>query len=158
MKTLLHPVAPGLQAIETDLALDAEPSAAPATHAAPDTPLPLTPTVGDATTQSVIIGTGGNDLLFGTDGDDTIYGGGGGSNVIRGGAGNDEIHGYVNNNLLTGGDGNDILRIDDNGLPGSNNTLQGEAGDDFLVAGTGDNNRLEGGDGNDFITVNGGNN
>ena len=67
MKTLLHPVAPGLQAIETDLALDAEPSAAPATHAAPDTPLPLTPTVGDATTQSVIIGTGGNDLLFGTD-------------------------------------------------------------------------------------------
>src|SRR6266581_3817317 len=131
MKTLLHPVTPGLQAIETDLALDAEPSAASATHAAPDTPLPLTPTVGDVTTLSVITGTNGNDLLLGTAGNDTInglggsdtiYGGTAGGNFIDAGAGDDTIYGARGNDFLIGGDGNDRIFAS-----GDGNTLEGDA-------------------------------
>jgi hypothetical protein len=47
MKTLLHPVTPDLQAVETDPALEAEPSAAPATHAAPDMSHPYQFTAND---------------------------------------------------------------------------------------------------------------
>src|SRR5262249_9952451 len=141
--------APGLEGTLDDVSpqngSSTDPSTATQVLHANTEPLPLTPVVADATAQSVIYGTAGNDLLFGTAGDDTIYGvggsdliygldgndtifgGGGGANVIRGGAGDDEIHGYANSNLLTRGDGNDNLRIPHHGLPCRKQTLEGGA-------------------------------
>jgi Ca2+-binding RTX toxin-like protein len=56
-------------------------------------PLPLTPIIVDATTQSTIYGSPGNDpFLTGTAGDDFIDGIGG-SDTIHGLGGNDTIHG-----------------------------------------------------------------
>jgi Ca2+-binding RTX toxin-like protein len=138
MRKQIRPIAPSLQAIE----IEDEPSAA-STHAATDVPLPLTPTVRDATTQSIIFGTSGNDVLIGTEGDDTIDGLGG----------DDRLDGGVYDDRLYGGDGNDMLYGGSARFhrgPGGNDVLYGGNGNDSLDGGD-DNDRLDGGAGADTL-------
>src|SRR5262249_55181734 len=79
----------------------------------------------------------------------TIYGGSSdGGSVLRGDAGDDTIYASGSYNTVTGGDGNDRLYTDDTG---GINTLNGEAGGDYLVAGAGRKNYFDGGVGNDSI-------
>jgi RTX calcium-binding nonapeptide repeat (4 copies) len=101
-----------------------------------------------------IIGTNKDDILYGvltTDaiiyglkGDDVITGGPGNSKLY-GGDGNDEINGGSGNAQMYGGNGDDVL------IGGSgNNILVGGPGNDQLYAGTG-TDTLIGGPGADFF-------
>src|SRR5262245_34127287 len=124
MKTLVHPVTPGLQAIETEN----EPSAASA-DVAPTLPIPA---VGTNSLGRVINLSIGNDIYFLSDleaiydnnitvhglaGKDNIIGyfandklfGDGGDDTLQGGAGNDDLEGGDDIDLLIGGAGADIL-------------------------------------------------
>jgi Ca2+-binding RTX toxin-like protein len=116
-------------------------------------------------TDFVIVGTNGDDLITGTEGDDRIFAAGGNDQVFALG-GNDEVHGGSGDDFLDGGpggfdnlfgeEGNDELTLatsdgggvasggdGDDTLFGSNtsfsnfdNSLQGDAGNDDLHAGS----------------------
>ncbi|MFN6447512.1 MAG: beta strand repeat-containing protein [Nostoc sp. DedSLP05] len=120
----------------------------------------------------------GNNLLFGEDGNDTLdasylssdYGYGYtptlGNNTLYGGAGDDTLLALTpkGNRFLSGDDGNDRLSVSGfdayrsyySFSSSGNNTLNGGAGNDTLLAeySTG-NNLLSGGDGNDFLDISG---
>lgn len=72
-----------------------------------------------------------NSLILGTAGNDNIRGRGG-SDCILGGSGNDTLDGDQSNDIILGGAGDDTL-IGDRG----NDTLYGGAGNDFLNGGAG---------------------
>ena len=111
----------------------------------------------------------GNDLLSGDAGNDNLLGGWE-NDTLLGGTGNDRlIIGYSNldslggDQLLSGDDGNDTLSasvsFDRGGQPeyysSGNNTLNGGAGDDYLIINfSKGNNLLNGGDGNDTFSKN----
>ncbi|MEM9005334.1 MAG: glycoside hydrolase family 9 protein, partial [Cyanobacteria bacterium P01_F01_bin.86] len=81
----------------------------------------------------VIKGLGGNDKIFAQAGNDTIYGGAG-NDEIYGGADNDKVYGGGGNDKIYGGEGNDVLQ--------GNSTWQGRSGkneqDELMGAGGAD--------------------
>ena len=104
--------------------------------------------------QSVLIGSGGDDILVGGTGDD----------VIRGGFGNDRLTGDFGANSinistmveggsdrLVGGDGDDAIF----GV-GGDDVINGESGNDLLFGGVGNDN-IVGSIGNDKVSGDGGN-
>ncbi|MEH1950505.1 MAG: calcium-binding protein [Nostoc sp.] len=126
---------------------------------------------GDAGDDSLLGGTGNDSLLGGT-GNDTLLGGTE-NDTLFGGTGNDRLTVGSSNvdtlggdQLLSGDDGNDTLsasgyesRYEDTYYTSGNNTLNGGAGDDYLIVQfSKGNNLLNGGDGNDtFSEYNSGN-
>ncbi|MDZ8108042.1 MAG: calcium-binding protein [Nostoc sp. DedQUE12a] len=108
-----------------------------------------------------LFGGNGNDILFASSGNDTLVGGSGGDRLSVLPFSQDSLEA---NRLFNGDDGNDTLSAQ--GYPDErngatyvtgNNTLNGGAGNDTLLAeySTG-NNLLSGGDGNDsFFVANG---
>ncbi|MEH2259926.1 beta strand repeat-containing protein [Nostoc sp.] len=105
-------------------------------------------------------GDAGNDNLFGGTDNDTLLGGTGDDRLITGSSNLDFLGG---NHLLSGDNGNDTLsasgyqnRGDGNDYYSSgNNTLNGGAGDDYLIVNfSKGNNLLNGGDGNDTFSKN----
>ena len=101
----------------------------------------------------------GGDAIYGLDGADVLRGGkshdylsgGAGDDVLFGNKGRNSLRGNEGNDNLYGGDGNDTLRQDE-GI----GILDGEAGDDYIVASSDANaailsETLIGGDGNDRI-------
>jgi Ca2+-binding RTX toxin-like protein len=114
-------------------------------------------------------GNGGDDTLTGMDDadkGDTINGDAG-DDTIYGGLGDDQITGGIGANTLNGGGGNDTIegtavlashiKSDADGLAGvapSNNTMNGGAGDDLLIGGTG-HDVMNGGSDNDTIHADG---
>ncbi|WP_417744446.1 DUF4114 domain-containing protein [Rosistilla oblonga] len=107
-----------------------------------------------------INGGDGNDKIDGGDGNDRISGGAG-DDVIEGGAGNDVIDGNEGNDTLTGGEGSDTLRggagndVIDGSDDATRDTLNGDAGDDKIIAGK--NDVANGGAGDDVIVAKAGN-
>ncbi|QDS90969.1 Bifunctional hemolysin/adenylate cyclase precursor [Rosistilla ulvae] len=107
-----------------------------------------------------INGGDGNDKIDGGDGNDRISGGAG-DDVIEGGAGNDVIDGNEGNDTLTGGEGSDTLRggkgndVIDGSDDATRDTLNGDAGDDKIIAGK--NDVANGGAGDDVIIAKAGN-
>lgn len=111
-----------------------------------------------ATSQYVVLGTGGDntidataagsriDYVFGGAGNDTIRGGDG-NDILLGGTGNDTIYGNEDDDLIYGGEGNDAIQAGQ-----GNDTVYGEAGDDTINGGTTGDDVLDGGAGNDHIT------
>ncbi|MDH4609837.1 calcium-binding protein [Pseudomonas sp. BN102] len=93
----------------------------------------------------VINGNGGNDIVNGGDGNDTLNGGQG-IDRLTGGAGNDILNGDADRDLLVGNEGNDII----NGGAGNDTTLSGGAGNDIVNGGDG-NDTLDGDAGNDQL-------
>ena len=123
-----------------------------------------------------LFGGDGTDILVGLDGDDILDVGNGGilgtqgtanADLALGFGGNDEITGGTGLNVLYGGDGDDILTAgagQENRFHGQNgnDTLTGNAANDFLLGQNGDD-IFNGEGGNDLIvtgqgddTVNGG--
>jgi subtilisin-like proprotein convertase family protein len=101
------------------------------------TPTP-TPTIAPKICNGLpatIVGTSSNDLIIGTDGDDVIHSKGG----------NDEIKGRGGADLLCGGSGNDIVRGG-----GDADFVKGGSGNDFIKGG-GDRDVLLGNKGDDVI-------
>jgi hypothetical protein len=102
--------------------------------------------------RDVIWAGGGDDSVFGKDGNDLICGGEGsdrlsgedGVDGVHGGPGHDELDGGRGDDDLHGSSGND--RIHDTGA-GDDDTMVGEAGEDFLVEGR----YLFGGAGRDIL-------
>ncbi|MGE5656564.1 MAG: calcium-binding protein [Actinomycetota bacterium] len=92
----------------------------------------------------------GKNLLDGGDGNDTIVAGFSTDTMI-GGAGNDSLSGIFNQ--ASGGDGNDTINASFLGSLTGNVTLDGGAGDDWLIGNTTGNvtNIFRPGDGNDRI-------
>ncbi|RJF86476.1 hypothetical protein D3874_05085 [Oleomonas cavernae] len=134
-----------------------------------DTVIGLPPTEYNDT----IYGVGGDDVLSGLGGDDTLHGGDGNDN-LDGGEGNDTARGDSGDDVLSGGDGGDQLYggSGDDTLSGGNdgdtlyagtaeywggddagsqNTLNGEAGNDSLNGGGG-RDTLNGGADDDYLT------
>ncbi|MEH2212325.1 MAG: calcium-binding protein [Nostoc sp.] len=126
---------------------------------------------GDAGDDSLLGGTGndsllggtGNDTLLGGTENDTLFGGSGDDRLTVGSSNLDTLGG---DQLLYGDDGNDTLsasgyeiRYEDTYYTSGNNTLNGGAGDDYLIVQfSKGNNLLNGGDGNDtFSEYNSGN-
>ena len=135
-------------------------------------------------TDFVIAGTDGNDILVGTEEDDIIYGlggddvlvGGDGSDELNGGSGNDELSGGpgFGFDVLNGDEGDDRLSLVDSDLGGvafggsgndllvgsdapfSLSQLVGDDGDDDLHAGTGAA-QMDGGTGADRLVSGAGN-
>ncbi|QDV71683.1 Bifunctional hemolysin/adenylate cyclase precursor [Rosistilla carotiformis] len=107
-----------------------------------------------------INGGDGNDKIDGGDGNDRISGGAG-DDVIEGGAGNDVIDGNEGNDTLTGGEGSDTLRggkgddVIDGSDDATRDTLNGDNGDDKIIAGK--NDVANGGTGDDVIIAKAGN-
>ncbi|MEH1830357.1 MAG: calcium-binding protein [Nostoc sp.] len=113
-----------------------------------------------------LLGGTGDDILFGGTGDDTLFGGRE-NDTLFGGAGDDRLTVDSSNldslggdQLLSGDDGNDTLsasgyesRYEDTYYTSGNNTLNGGAGDDYLIVKfSKGNNLLNGGDGNDTFS------
>ncbi len=94
--------------------------------------------------ENVILGTDGDDLINGSDGDDIIRGGLG-NDIVFGNAGDDQIDGEAGNDTLHGGEGNDTV----SGGEG-NDILLGDVGNDILDGGTGIDH-ISGGTGDDII-------
>ncbi|MEH2289026.1 MAG: calcium-binding protein [Nostoc sp.] len=100
-------------------------------------------------------GDAGNDNLFGGTDNDTLFGGSGDDRLDVGSSNLDFFVG--GNHLLSGDNGNDTLsasgydnRYDMNNYSSGNNTLNGGAGDDYLIVNfSKGNNLLNGDDGND---------
>ncbi|MEH2234255.1 MAG: calcium-binding protein [Nostoc sp.] len=126
---------------------------------------------GDAGDDSLLGGTGndsllggtGNDTLLGGTENDTLFGGSGDDRLTVGSSNVDTLGG---DQLLYGDDGNDTLsasgyesRYEDTYYTSGNNTLNGGAGEDYLIVQfSKGNNLLNGGDGNDtFSEYNSGN-
>jgi len=116
-------------------------------------------------TSFIIAGTNGDDVITGTEGDDRIFAAGGNDRVFALG-GNDEVHGGTGNDfadggpggfdnlfgesgndeltlatsdgggVASGGDGDDRLFGSDTSFSNFDNSLQGDAGNDDLHAGT----------------------
>jgi Ca2+-binding RTX toxin-like protein len=119
-----------------------------------------------------LLGGTGNDILLGGTGDDILLGGTD-NDTLLGGTGDDRLTVGSSNvdtlggdQLLYGDDGNDTLsasgyesRFEDTYYTSGNNTLNGGAGDDYLIVQfSKGNNLLNGGDGNDtFSEYNSGN-
>ncbi|MEH1812969.1 MAG: calcium-binding protein [Nostoc sp.] len=116
----------------------------------------------------VLDGGTGNDLLWGGAGNDLLNGGRE-NDTLLGGTGNDRLNVGSSNldflggdHLLSGDDGNDTLsasgyanRGDSDNYASGNNTLNGGAGDDYLIVNfSKGNNLLNGGDGNDTFSKN----
>ncbi|OYD92648.1 hypothetical protein CDG76_24405 [Nostoc sp. 'Peltigera membranacea cyanobiont' 210A] len=116
----------------------------------------------------VLDGGTGNDLLWGGAGNDLLNGGRE-NDTLLGGTGNDRLNVGSSNldtlggdHLLSGGDGNDTLsasgyanRGESDNYSSGNNTLNGGAGDDYLIINfSKGNNLLNGGDGNDTFSKN----
>ncbi len=96
--------------------------------------------------QTVVLGSGNNNVTGNLNTSTTIVGGTG-NDTLTGGMGNDVLVGGAGNNTLIGLDGNDTL------VSGAgNDSLTGGAGNDVLVGGTG-SNTLDGGAGNDTYAV-----
>ena len=103
--------------------------------------------LGDAGSQSIVLGEG-DDHLNGGAGNDTI-GSATGSDTLLGGEGEDSVFGGMNADRIEGGEGDDILR----GGKG-HDSIEGGAGDDILYAGFG-NDTLSGGTGADLFVLRG---
>jgi Ca2+-binding RTX toxin-like protein len=106
----------------------------------------------DSATQTA----GGNDSLFGGQGNDTLLGAqfGFSSDSLGGNKGEDLLIASTNGgNTLFGGQGDDTIY----GSLSNGNTMNGDLGNDVLVAGRG-NDRMLGGDGNDTLMGGTGNN
>jgi Ca2+-binding RTX toxin-like protein len=97
---------------------------------------------------------GNSDRIFSSEGDDTLRGNGG-NDVMEGGAGNDQHIGGAGDDILTdvfgddvmkGGPGNDAI----SGGAGPFDLLQGNEGNDFIVAGP-DESEIFGGPGQDVF-------
>jgi Ca2+-binding RTX toxin-like protein len=130
-------------------------------------------------TDFVIAGTNGDDVITGTEGDDRIFAAGGndqvfalgGDDEVHGGAGDDvldggpggfdNLFGDAGNDRLTlatsdgggvasGGDGDDVLFGSNTSFSNFDNSLQGDAGNDDLHAGT-VGSSLNGGSGSDRL-------
>ncbi|MEO1375088.1 MAG: calcium-binding protein [Cyanobacteria bacterium J06635_10] len=112
-----------------------------------------------------ITGGDGNDNLLGTSGDDKIYGnsgddlltGKGGEDTLVGGIGQDTIKGGADDDVLAGEEFREVSIIafstktlDPEWKRQSNNSLDGEDGNDRLIGGSGDDTLL-GGNGNDSL-------
>ena len=130
------------------------------------------------TSDGVINGTAGSDLLKGT-GRDLIHGLGGNDSITElgnlntafGDDGSDQLHFNGNQNQLFGSDGDDWLGINGTsnalvggngnevwmGASGDSNTLDGQGGNDSLFA-IGNSNCLHGGAGTDWLGVSGNSN
>jgi Ca2+-binding RTX toxin-like protein len=100
---------------------------------------------------SIVEGTDGRDILIAVGGDSTLRGGWGDDTLV-GGSGNDSLEGgrislfnHPDSNLMWGGSGDDTLR----GHFG-NDTLLGEDGNDLLIGSAG-TNTLTGGAGADLF-------
>ncbi|NJM98477.1 MAG: hypothetical protein HC800_16095 [Phormidesmis sp. RL_2_1] len=105
--------------------------------------------VASTSTDSILIGLGGNDRLFGRFGNDSIAGGlgndiidgGFGDDFLLGEEGDDRLFGKFGNDRLEGGDGDDFLDggLDDDFLDGGagNDILGGAPGSDVLIGGLG---------------------
>jgi Ca2+-binding RTX toxin-like protein len=130
-------------------------------------------------TDFVIVGTNGDDVITGTEGSDKIFAAGGNDQVFALG-GDDEVHGGTGDDVLDGGpggfdnlfgedgddtltlatsnvggvaqggDGNDTLFGSNTSFNNFDNSLQGEAGDDDLHAGS-VGSTLGGGSGSDRL-------
>ena len=102
---------------------------------------------GDSS-DNILWGLEGADVLQGDHGDDLLYGDAGHDSLF-GGDGNDVLQGNEDSDFLSGGDGNDALfgGISDDVLEGNEgfDFLSGEAGADLLRGGAG-NDTLIGGD------------
>ncbi|WP_019503042.1 calcium-binding protein [Pseudanabaena sp. PCC 6802] len=99
---------------------------------------------------------GGNDSLFGGQGSDTLVGArfGFSADSLGGNRGEDVLIASTNGgNTLFGGQGNDTIY----GSVANSNTMNGDIGDDVVVAGRG-NDRMLGADGNDTLIGGSGNN
>ncbi|MEH2001142.1 MAG: calcium-binding protein [Nostoc sp.] len=105
----------------------------------------------------------GNDTLYGSEGNDSLYGGIG-RDLLSGDAGNDTLFGGRENDTLFGGTGDDRLIVGSSNFDslGGNQQLSGDDGNDTLSA-SGDeirnyssfgNNTLNGGAGEDYLIVN----
>jgi hypothetical protein len=97
---------------------------------------------------------GNGDRIFSSEGDDTLRGNGG-NDVMEGGAGNDQHIGGAGNDILTDVFGDDVMKGgpgDDaiSGGAGPFDLLQGNEGNDFIVAGP-DESEIFGGPGNDIF-------
>ena len=115
------------------------------------------------TGDDILLGGTGDDILFGGTDNDTLLGGTGDDRLTVGSSNLDTLGG---DQLLSGDDGNDTLsasgyesRYEDSYYTSGNNTLNGGAGDDYLIVQfSKGNNLLNGGDGNDtFSEYNSGN-
>nr|WP_267921671.1 calcium-binding protein [Nostoc favosum] len=108
----------------------------------------------------LLSGDAGNDNLLGGTDNDTLLGGSGDDRLDVGSSNLDFFVG--GDQLLSGGDGNDSLsasgyesRNGNNNYSSGNNTLNGGAGDDYLIVNFSKaNNLLNGGDGNDTFFKN----
>jgi Ca2+-binding RTX toxin-like protein len=106
----------------------------------------------DSATQTA----GGNDSLFGGQGNDTLLGAqfGFSSDSLGGNRGEDLLIASTNGgNTLFGGQGDDTIY----GSLSNGNTMNGDIGNDVLIAGRG-NDRMLGGEGNDTLIGGTGNN
>jgi len=92
-----------------------------------------------------IVSSEGDDTIRGGDGNDRIEGGAGNDQPI-GGAGNDIITDTFGDDVIKGGPGDDAIH----GGSGPFDLLQGNEGNDFIVAGN-DLSEVFGGPGNDII-------
>jgi hypothetical protein len=92
-----------------------------------------------------------NSLILGTTGNDINFRGRGGADCILAGAGNDTIDGDQGDDIILGGDGNDPDLFGDRG----NDIIYGGAGNDFLRGGQ-NNDTLNGDQGTDNCQGNGG--
>ncbi|MEH2113027.1 MAG: calcium-binding protein [Nostoc sp.] len=105
----------------------------------------------------ILLGGTGNDTLLGGRENDTLLGGAGDDRLTVGSSNLDTLGG---DQLLSGDDGNDTLsasgyesRYEDPYYTSGNNTLNGGAGDDYLIVKfSKGNNLLNGGDGNDTFS------
>ncbi|MFS4438010.1 M10 family metallopeptidase C-terminal domain-containing protein [Paracoccaceae bacterium GXU_MW_L88] len=102
-----------------------------------------TPSVGDNTMSSIIVGTDEGETLDGGSGDDTIFGQDGDDLII---GGRDSLASRDINNTIDVADLEDQTESDD-----GNDTLYGGGGNDTILGGQG-NDILDGGDGDDTLS------
>ncbi|MBQ6298066.1 MAG: hypothetical protein IJK81_10365, partial [Selenomonadaceae bacterium] len=94
-------------------------------------------TISGAIYRNALYGGGGDDLLIGSVKDDTLDGGDG-SDTLKGGKGHDVLYSGGEKNVFDGGIGNDsiyagLMSSDSNPFKGSHDTVDGGAGDDYIV-------------------------